>query len=497
MPSKCKCKDCNKYASYNFPGEKKRIYCKEHAKPTMILTRKDNRCCIHPDHNENYPAPRASFNFSNKKKPIYCKSHSQEGMINLNSKNSKCKKCNLKMPSYGIIGKKPTHCSKCATKDMVDLISNLCTNEKCRKNACFGFLEDKKASRCKNHAEEKMVDIKNSKCKLCSRQPTFGIISDSSGGGACSKINRATHCLEHKTEEMVDLRHKTEICKKCSKRATFSLGKRPTHCVKHKTEEMKDVVSRMCKKCGETQPIFGHNKKELYCKYCKTKEMKDIIHKMCENCGERQPTFNYKGVKPPRFCCGCKLDGMIDVINPMCKSCGLFMVNKKPHLCCYCNPTSKLRQKTKEMLVVNHLQEKGIKFSHNKSVGFVCGNYRPDIKIDCGTHFIIVEIDEDQHRQYSERCEIARMVNICQAEGLPCMFIRFNPDVYRIKGKVKKVHTKTRLELLIVTINKYVISKPENMLGVTRLFYNNDTGDYSSIYPIEDKYKNMFIPKTK
>ena len=479
MPSKCKFKECKKYASYNFPGQKGRIYCKAHAKPGMNNGRKDKRCCIHPDHTDK--APRASFNFPLEKKPLYCKAHSQKGMINLNNKNSKCKICKLKIPSYGFPGKKATHCSKCATDSMVDLISNLCSNEKCRKNATYGFQNDVKASRCKTHAEDGMIDIKNKKCKLCSRQPTFG------------KRTKATHCFKHKTDDMFDCRHKKEICKKCSTRAYYSLGKIPTHCGKHRTDTMRDVVSRMCKKCGETQATFGFSKGNLYCKNCKTEKMKNITSRMCENCGEHQPTFNYKGIKPPRFCCGCKIDGMVDVINPMCKSCGLMIVNKKPYLCSYCKPDSKLRQKTKEMRVVNYLIKKEIRFFHNKSVGFVCGNYRPDIKIDCGTHFIIVEIDEDQHRQYQESCEVARMVNITQAEGLPCVFIRYNPDVFRVKGKVKKVHTNTRLELLTNTIEEMMNVYPNQNMSVVRLFYNNDTGRYVCPYPLIERYKNLFI----
>ena len=48
--------------------------------------------------------------------------------------------------------------------------------------------------------------------------------------------------------------------------------------------------------------------------------------------------------------------------------------------------------------------------------------------IDCNTHFIVVEIDEGQHKQYTKECEFSRMSNIYLANGLPTLFIRFNPD---------------------------------------------------------------------
>lgn len=36
MPSFCKEINCNKRASYNYEGEKKYMYCKEHKKENMI-----------------------------------------------------------------------------------------------------------------------------------------------------------------------------------------------------------------------------------------------------------------------------------------------------------------------------------------------------------------------------------------------------------------------------------------------------------------------------
>jgi hypothetical protein len=443
MPTKCKNPECLKGASYNFPGKTARLFCKTHAEPGMVSTRSDTRICIHPDHEDK--APRASFNLPDQPKPLYCKAHATDGMINFNNRNSKCKSCNLKQPSYGLAGKKATHCSKCATDEMVDLVSNLCTSEKCQKNATYG-IRGGKASRCKTHADSDMIDVKNSKCEMCNKQPTFG------------KRSKATRCIDHKTDDMVDVRHKTEICKECTTRATFSLGEYPpTHCVKHKTEDMKDIISTMCLKCGK-----------------------------------HQPKYNYKGVKPPIFCVGCALDNMVDVVNPMCKSCGLFMVTKKPHLCAYCKPSTTLRQKTKEMMVVTFLQEKGYEFIHNKSVGFVCGNYRPDIKIDVGSHLIIVEIDEDQHRQYDQSCEIARMLNIFQAEGLQCVFLRYNPDIFRVKGKAQKIHMDTRLKILEETIDRYIESPPDQGVSIYRIFYNNESGEYVEKYDLPQKYKDMF-----
>jgi hypothetical protein len=57
--------------------------------------------------------------------------------------------------------------------------------------------------------------------------------------------------------------------------------------------------------------------------------------------------------------------------------------------------------------------------------------------LDLYTHVIIVEIDEDQHRDYSN-CENKRMMELSQDLGhRPIIFIRFNPDDYKDKNNNK------------------------------------------------------------
>ena len=474
MPTKCIFEEngikCPKEASYGPVGTTTRTYCKTHTKEGMIITRKDKRACIHPDHKEN--APRASFNYPNELRPLYCKAHSEEGMININCKNNMCKKCNEKQPSYGFEGQKATHCSSCAVEGMIDVISKRCKHKDCRKNVTYGEIGGK-PEYCKKHALYGMIDVKNNKCICCNKQATYG-------------IDKPTHCKVHKTNDMYDKRHSTEKCQMCDKRATYSIDTYPpTHCSNHKTEDMKDIISSMCIKCNETQGVFGYNVKELFCVNCKEEGMTNVKAKLCEQCNQHQPTYNYKNIKPPRFCNGCKLDGMVDIMNPMCTSCELFVVPKKPHLCLYCKPESTLRYKTKEFLVVNYLEENGINFIHNKSVGFVCGNYRPDILIDAHTHFVIVEIDEDQHKNYDGKCELVRMLNIHQAQGMRCIFIRYNPDVFRVKNKTKKVHTSARLDILLTEIQNHIKYFPEDEVTIYRLFYNNDDGEYVKRYDID------------
>lgn len=166
---------------------------------------------------------------------------------------------------------------------------------------------------------------------------------------------------------------------------------------------------------------------------------------------------------------------MIDIKHKKCIACNLFRADRKPYLCSYCNPASSSRQKTSEMILYNFLTEEKIQFIHNKSVGYVCGDYRPDFLIDCATHFIVIENDEDQHRQYPKECEMVRMRNIEFALGLKTHFIRYNPDAHKINGKTKRVSRKKRMEALLLLIEKLKLSQPDDNLenNITYLYYDS------------------------
>jgi hypothetical protein len=115
-----------------------------------------------------------------------------------------------------------------------------------------------------------------------------------------------------------------------------------------------------------------------------------------------------------------------------CPSCLLWFT--KGNLCAYCKPNkdNKLYLKTKEMEVVRFLGENlpDKELIYNKSVGDTCTGSRifPDVLFDCGWYNLIVEIDEYQHRNSSYKCEEKRMYDVVANLGLPCIFIRYNPD---------------------------------------------------------------------
>ena len=119
--------------------------------------------------------------------------------------------------------------------------------------------------------------------------------------------------------------------------------------------------------------------------------------------------------------------------------CRLFIVNKKTNfLCSYCNPDKSAYIKHKEIRVKTFLEENNYIFEYNKKCIYEDKGYFPDFKINCNKFLLIIECDEDGHKNYDNECEKMRENNICFALGLPCVFIRYNPDKKNISIKLKK-----------------------------------------------------------
>jgi hypothetical protein len=149
-----------------------------------------------------------------------------------------------------------------------------------------------------------------------------------------------------------------------------------------------------------------------------------------------------------------------------CVQCKLFRVNKSTkYLCSYCNPEKSKRQKTKEIRVKTFLEENNYKFTYNKKCNLdgSCQTYFPDFLIDCNKFFLILECDEYAHKTYDKECEKIRENNICFALGLPCVFIRYNPDKNNISMKIK--------EKILKSYINYYISKEFCNNEVCYLFY--------------------------
>ena len=86
---------------------------------------------------------------------------------------------------------------------------------------------------------------------------------------------------------------------------------------------------------------------------------------------------------------------------------------------------------------------------------------------------LCVEVDENQHSRYTN--DIIRYNDLYMTFSGKFIFIRFNPDNYRIDGVLKKTQIKTRLKSLSDEINKHItrIEQEDNteLLEIHKLFY--------------------------
>jgi len=108
-----------------------------------------------------------------------------------------------------------------------------------------------------------------------------------------------------------------------------------------------------------------------------------------------------------------------------------------------------------------------------------------------GDQIIIVEIDENQHKEYDCSCENKRLMEISKDVGhRSIIFIRFNPDVYYLNNekitscfsinknglccikKTKTIEWKNRLETLKTQIEYWYNNRTDKTIEVIQLFYN-------------------------
>jgi hypothetical protein len=105
-----------------------------------------------------------------------------------------------------------------------------------------------------------------------------------------------------------------------------------------------------------------------------------------------------------------------------------------------------------------------------------CSRRRPDICFDTlDTHCVIVEVDENQHRNYADVCECARISEIVGGiGGRPIVFIRYNPDTVRRKGRICNPEPAERAALLKETVRRELMTVPKTFcVRVVQLWFDD------------------------
>jgi hypothetical protein len=121
--------------------------------------------------------------------------------------------------------------------------------------------------------------------------------------------------------------------------------------------------------------------------------------------------------------------------------------------------------------------------SHDKAVALgmdpmLYGANRPDVLWRLDTHWVIVEIDEGQHKGHSYSCERRRELELCNcAGGLPVHFIRFNPDTFKTGSKSARVKSvgetmPMRHAAVVSAIKNAVADKSITGLTFTKMYFD-------------------------
>ena len=362
--------------------------------------------------------------------------------------------------------------------------------EKCPKTSCFNFPAQTPGIRCAVHKEPGMINViqKNCEHEGCLKQPCYNLPNEHFG----------KFCASHKTSEMVNVRERRCEHEGCLKKPFYNTPSetKGRFCASHKTEEMVNVLAGKCEYDGCYKRANFNFDKQKYAKFCgshKENGMIDVVSRRCEyeNC-MTVPVFNLPGTKRGIFCSDHKKDGMEDVRNPRCKTpmCDTILTGKIEY-CARCSaymfPDEKRGYfKTREMKLKEYLtaQYPDKTIVHDKRVE--CHLYRPDFVFDMGSHVIVIELDENQHRSYDTSCDNKRLMSIFHGLGSrPMVMIRFNPDKYdAIPGCFKKdgqlsgqgKEWKLRTENLKSRIDFWIESQPDREITIEHLFFDSTNG---------------------
>lgn len=527
---KCHREKCVKHGSFNFPGEKKVLYCGNHSLPGMIDVYhsfcKHIGCKIQP-----------TYNKPTEKIGIYCREHKLKGMIDVKSRHCIYENCR-KQSSYNKIGEKMgLYCNDHKLDGMVDVKHKKCCYDGCQRRPNFNKVGESIGLYCSKHKLDGMICVTVKKCKYtgCTIMPTYNF----------SGTTKGIYCKEHKLDGMIDVRNRNKLCKYrgCKTRASFNIigETKGIYCQKHKSDEMIIVTVKLCQYNGCTiLPTFNNigEKKGLYCAKHALKDMIAVTHIKCQHidcykrayfglvgygpilCPKHKNDVKHTVFEPNKKCNECddyavcgnkyrihcekhKEDNELNLIERPCKKCGFDNLLDKDDTCRLCNPQSFQKYRLAKQNLVKSILENNLddnlKFleSCDKIIDYgLCGKERPDFLFDCKDHYVVLECDENQHKERLCECEFSRMINVSQSLGMHTIFIRYNPDEFINKnGKLINPSLTIRKELLIKMMNYQISRQDFQFLEAIYMFYDGCDETYiSSKVLLEDEnyvYKHM------
>ena len=381
-------------------------------------------------------------------------------------RRTRCKDCGG--GSICIHGKQRATCKDCGG-------SQICIHGKQRATC-----KDCGGSQICIHGKHRAICKDCGGSKICIHGKQRPICKDCGGGSICIHGKHRATCKDCGGSQICIHGKRRARCKDCGGGSICIHGKQRAR----------------CKDCGGGS-ICIHGKQRATCKDCGGSQI--CIHgkhrAICKDCGGSQICLH--GKQRPR----CKDCGG----SQICKShsttmCGTIGSRKYRGHCVRCFshlfPDEKISKnyRIKERVVVDFIRKAfpNLNCVLDQSVEGGCSRRRPDIYVDMGTYNLVIEVDENQHINYS--CEEKRMMQIFLDGGsIPLVLIRFNPDEYmdaqgqrwsscfgldskgisRVRPS-KRDEWASRLAALTTTITNVVaIDVPTREVTIHMLFYDD------------------------
>jgi len=382
---------------------------------------------------------------------------------------AQCLRCNKK-PIFGSPEGPATHCQQHKEDDMIDVINTKCLG--CKIKQPHYNLPGLKAKYCAGCRLDTMINVVHKTCAVqgCNTLPAYGITTK-------------TYCSAHKTDGMTDLLNKR--CNQCKKQANYGMpGSKPSCCGDHAEFGMIDVVNKRCSSCDKRATCGYPGVAKVSCAQHREKGMIFIKHLRCVIGGCNNNATH--GIGYASHCKGCAIPGFINLVLQDCSNCGLSDILNQDKLCDDCNPNPKRQRLIKQnrfvaSLTHHHpdLPQATFMDQYFKLDDEVkCyREHRPDLLYAFDRHVVILEVDEDGHVGYNPQCEIVRMMKISEYLKVPTIFIRYNPDTFKLNGIVQKVPELERVALAARYIDHF--SKVDNVpvgVHVAHLFFDGYIG---------------------
>lgn len=279
----------------------------------------------------------------------------------------------------------------------------------------------------------------NARCQECERFAVYNV---------ATKKGRPLYCRHHKHDTMVDVIH---VCRynECVETAVsnYPRNKHRLYCETHALPGMVRHDSKIpCygEQSCRTAPSFNFPGSTVR-RYCKRHALQGMINVTvsCRSPGCRTTaSYNFPNCRGVRYCRTHATEGMTNVTKVLCKTplCETQISNHRYEgMCLRCfmytypnRPVSK-SYKTKEYSVVEHVQRcfPELDWIHDRVIPGGESKRRPDLYVDLSDRVVVVEIDENMHRDYECPCENKRLMEISlDVKHRPLVFVRFNPDQY-------------------------------------------------------------------